>query len=288
MIYSRQGLGKTRLCLQLASALQSGESWLTLFPVRRTGRVVYLQLDMAPTEWAVVLAEAEDAGLRTRDLFVLNFDALGVNVFDDAFMRLEAEIRMADPIALIIDAGPQAFWAQNFDGDINQLVLQVLQRLRGCVPHGVVVYVLHDRKAAAWTPKEVVEGDEDAFAGPGAWERFAATSFRLVKDKSRNLTLKVVKTRFGGVGFRELPLKMTSAKYFAPQIDHKWMLAAWPSFLSVEEREFVEGLGANDVCRLIAEKSGAKYETVRRHMFRSGPYAWTTEEEMRGGDNLER
>lgn len=283
MIYSRQGLGKTRIAVQLAHALGTGEPWLGVLPVARTGQVVYLQLDMSPVEWGVLLGEAGEAGLDTTNLVCLPPSAPGVNVLDrPSFEPLRSEIRGRDPLALVVDAGLDAYEGAPRSEDINQTVLRVLHRLRECVPNGLLIYMLHDRKKGALTSDQRNEGDEDAFAGGGGWERFASTSLRLVRgDSPGAIKLVVRKTRFEGPGFTELPLRMCDNGFFQPVLDHKWMLAAWPDCLPVDDRTRILADGVATKAAVyadIAERTGASQETVKkqaqRHVQMHAPYAW--------------
>lgn len=53
MIYGDAKLGKTYAALQLAHSVATGVPWFG-YPVRKTGRVCYLQLDTPPNLWAAV------------------------------------------------------------------------------------------------------------------------------------------------------------------------------------------------------------------------------------------
>ena len=204
-------------------------------------------------------------------------DASLVNVLNPtSFRALQAALEDIGPIGLFVDAGLNVFEPPKYAGDINQLVLKVLHRLRVLVPDGVLVYTLHDRKRGSSIFLSDDENDPDAFAGPGAWERHASTSFRMLRGKDQQLRLLVRKTRFKGPGFRELDLTMTDQGFFEVSLDHKSMLAVWPRCIPEAERQALLELvqSKNDVYRDISKRTGVDLGTVKKYAQRNGPYKW--------------
>lgn len=268
MVYSRQGVGKSRLLVQLAHSLETGERFLGILPILKTGPVVFLQLDMSPLEWAAVLGDARAADMPLQRLYDLRLDADGLNILDGSTQaRLQADVARIGAVALIVDAAADAYAAPSGPHDINKLATDVVNAFRRCIPNGLFVYLLHDRKASLFAKPKDVEEDEDAFAGPGGWERPPATSFRLVRQADGTVKLRVTKARFGGPGFKELDLQFDEHGFLHPVLDHKWMLLFWPDCLPATERlRFASGIASLNVAyQDIAERTGASVDAVRKH-----------------------
>jgi hypothetical protein len=264
MLYGRQGVGKSTLAWQLAHSLSTGVPWLG-YPVFRTGRTLYLNLDMPAEEFQMLMKRARREGISGDDVFVPIGESPDFNAFQrndrDQLTHLVEEQQIAN---IIVDTVADAFHPGTIS-DVNAEARAVIAFLRSLVPHGALVYLLHERKQSPYKKAEEAENDPDAFSGATAWEGKATSSLRLTQ-RSSTARLHAKKCRIALPGFDVLQLARTDNGLFEAAHSHQQMLRFWPRYVPPHER-FTPRTKA-DIFDDIAERTGEPFETVKQTYYR--------------------
>jgi RecA-family ATPase len=275
LLYGRQGVGKSTLAWQLAHALTTGEDWLG-HPVAQTGSVVYLNLDMPPREFKMLMRRAGTGGMPPNERIIVPTpdELLSLDVLTGRdYEPLQAAIQQASPLAIIVDTAADAYVPGRID-DINAEARTVIARFRSLVPNGVFVFLLHERKQSPYKRAEEREDDPDAFSGATAWEAKASTSLRLT-DSHGLVRLHARKCRIEPAGFKILELERDDFGLFRAETPYQFLLKSWPRCVPASER--FQPKSAMDVFKDVAGRSGVPVDTVRK-MFQRMRRAGTTYE----------
>jgi len=157
------------------------------------------------------------------------------DVLSEGWQKLYKACEAVKPIGMVVDTAADSF--RPYPGrDINAEVRSVIHRLRMCVPHGLLVLLLHDRKRPAGSTFGESANDLDAFLGPSAWEAKATTSLRLLKSKN-DVRLRVNKCRLDRVPTDTLILTATEEGFFTATPTLLQALYCWRG--PVESKEAV-------------------------------------------------
>ena len=274
MLYGRAKIGKTTLVAQLCHSLATGDPWLG-FPIRTTGPVLYLQLDMNPAEMTDVLERAKASGFTVADsLFVPAFEEnqfrIPFNILDSA---QKEELRIAcaaiKPVAVIVDTINDSYAAEANVGDVNRMIRHVLGEFREVLGDAVLVFLNHERKGSKdFTGKKV--DDEDGYLGGSAWAGVASAILQLDKNEKGEYRLRLRGGRnSSGERGELLKLVRDPRGFFVHPLDIKQALRQWPDFLPAAEQPAAAAMRTkSEVFRAIADRVGAKPEAVKMECYR--------------------
>lgn len=274
MLYGRQKVGKSSAIVQLIHSLTTGVPWLG-FPVRQTGQVLYLQIDMAKLELGRALRRAEASGMNVRSgLYIPRLEQtehrMNFNILNDADQAaLARTCEELKPIAVIVDTINDAYTPERTDGDINMLIRNVHRRFMEAIGDAALIFLNHKRKQSQqW--KQV--DDEDGYLGGSAWAGVVATNLELMRDKeTRDISLVLHDLRLDAYPATRIPLKKDENGFFLPQLSSQQMLMLWPDFIPEDELDALRPhiKSRNDVYRDIARRSGEQFETVKKQALRA-------------------
>ena len=271
MLWGRQGLGKSSLAKQLVHSLGTGEPWLG-FPIEKTGKSLYLALDMAEAEERRLLERCEESGLCVADHIILPRPAHGeevlhFNILDPAHKEHLKELCQKErPVAVFVDAIQDSYETPVGWTDINELIRKVLFSYREAVGDAVLVFLNHKRKGIIdLKTKQEIE-DEDSFMGGTAWEAKVAASVQLfVRDNKKHIRLN--KTRLDKPVGKIFQLDDYGVGFYKMKENSKQMLMLWPHcIVDREERAYLMETCKSQaaVFRAIASKSGENAESVKK------------------------
>lgn len=183
--YGREGKGKSRILYQLAHSVVTGTSWLG-FLVRKTGKVLYLELDMGVRELAKLIHDAKEVGLATEGILVSESRPY-VNVLDPAHARdLAALNEQHNPVVVIVDTADESY---DVPIATNEVVTNVIRKFRLAFPQAGLVFVNHEKKASEFT------ADDLLYLGASKWSRGASSVVQLKAVNQHEATLSVFKVR---------------------------------------------------------------------------------------------
>lgn len=148
ILYGQEKSGKSAIAIQLAAALSGGAaSWMG-FPVRRTGAVLYLQLDNPRSTWAQRFEILKKGGLSyTPNLFLADRGSIEHFPFDilqPAHMAyLKLLVAMRKPVCVVVDT-----LRELHSGDENESTTarNVIANLVGAIGDAALILVSHARK----------------------------------------------------------------------------------------------------------------------------------------------
>lgn len=151
LIYGDAKQGKSYLALQMALAVVAGGEWMG-FPVERTGRALYVQLDTPSNLWAAdgeqYLKRLADLGHPMHpDLFFTDRETLGTwpfNITDpEHWARLRACVSDLSPEVVFIDTFREAHRGdENASDDMQHVVAALVSATRPAA----LVLVHHSKK----------------------------------------------------------------------------------------------------------------------------------------------
>lgn len=283
MLYGRQKVGKSSAVVQLIHSLTTGEPWLG-FPVRRTGPVLYLQLDMAQLELLRALRRAESAGLDVRSNLYIPEPDKGEHraAFDiltpESQQLLTTYCVELKPVAVIVDTINDAYTSVE-RGDVNSFIREIHRRFMACIGDAALIFLNHKRKQIQrFKPSD--DDDEDGYLGGSAWAGVVASNLEIARSKETGeLALVLHDLRLDAYPVKRIPLMKDANGFFQPKLSSAQMLAIWPACLTADERQTIEdaGIGSmSDVFRDIAARTGAAFETVKKQYQRAPgvDYPW--------------
>lgn len=271
MMYGRQGIGKSSATVQLAHSLITGEPWMG-FKVERTGPVIYVQIDMAQQETRRLLERATEAGLDMGDqLYVTGpeegEESVTFNILDPGdWTRLKEWCERVQPIAVIVDTIHDGYEYEGKNVDVNAMIRKIHRGFKSAIGGAVLVFLNHMRKQSKKGFEKGEESDdEDSFMGGQAWEGIVAASLHLVKKKDHSLALKLRKLRLDTWPGAEVPLVKDDFGFFHAKLNDAQMLAQWPDFLPLDEREaaIASVRTKTDVFSHIAKMTGSSLSAIR-------------------------
>ena len=147
IIYGDSKVGKTYMGLQLALALAGqAPEWLG-FPVGRSGRVVYLQLDTPGLMWSERLKALRREGLPIESLFYADRETLEFYPFDILHPQHAAYLR-----TLLQDLHPTVVFmdtireAHSGDEDSSTIMRNVIANLVAATTPAALILISHARK----------------------------------------------------------------------------------------------------------------------------------------------
>lgn len=280
MLFGRPKVGKSRAILQICNSVINGEPWMG-FPVLRTGKVLYLQLDMAVLELQRVITRGLEAGMKLKEGLLIprlpekehrvDFDILR----DSDFARLGELCAKHEPVMVIVDTINDGFRPRPQDKDVNMLAREVHKRFMGAVGDAVLVFINHKRKQSAMFAK--TDGDtpdEDGYLGGSGWAGVASSTLEIFRKKDKSVCLWIHDMRLEEKPATFVPLSKEAGGFFAPELDMSATLRLWPGCLSAEERRAVEECdwSKNMVFKAVAEASRSKFDAVKAHYYRYRAY----------------
>lgn len=291
MLYGRQGLGKSTLMMQLVHCFGTGEPWMG-FPVLKTGKVLYLGLDMSDSETRKLLERCREEGLSVEENLILprplpGADDLEFNIFDEeAFGDLKEICDEEQPVAVIVDALQDSFEVPLTNYDVNQIGRMVLKRFREAIGDAVLIFLNHKRKTGGIRPGKGGEeaDDDDAYMGATVWEAKVAASLMLgYSTKTRRKFLKVKKTRLAKPATHLVFLDDMGEGFYSVQQNAGQLLTMWPHCIAdKEEREkaVLRCRSMMDVFRNVADLSGESVDAVKKAYQRAlaggAHFEWTS------------
>lgn len=268
MLYGRQGEGKSRLLWQMAYAIASGEPWL-FYEIARPGPVVFLELDMPAAEFRIMMQQAETAGLNHPDIHVLDADDLAseFNIMSTRCLdSLRSWIVDLEPSLLILDTVNDAFYTVK-SPDVNAAASMVVRTFRELVNPGAFVYSNHTRKEPSYKPRSDEETtDDDAFLGPGAWERQATSSISIKRAEkySEIRTFTIKKHRLAQPPVKQFDMHFDKNSFFVSHPSIKQLLLTWP----IGAKEPFQPETQVEIIEAVANQMRAKPETVKKALQR--------------------
>ena len=160
LLYGAEKTGKSYLAIQLALAMSGqGDNWLG-FPIVRSGRVLYLQLDTPRSLWATRFDDMiKKGGLKynTDTLLLADRESIDYHPFDildSSHMKyLYSLVRKHDPIAVIIDTLRMVHSGDENDSTVSR---NVLGNLVGATHPAALIVVSHSRKPNQDGTKDVM------------------------------------------------------------------------------------------------------------------------------------
>lgn len=288
MLFGRPKVGKSRAIMQLCNSVITGEPWMG-FPVEKTGKVVYLQLDMATLELRRVIEAGMEAGMSLKDgLYIpelpekehrVDFDILR----DDDWARLGEICASLDPTLVIVDTINDGFRPRITDKDVNMLAREVHKRFMTAVGDAALVFINHKRKQASLTfaNKDAKdEPDEDGYLGGSGWAGVASSTLELFRRKDKSICLWIHDMRLEEKPATFVPLLKKAGGFFEPKLDFAAIMRLWPGCLPADERKLIETTdwSKNMIFKAIAEYAKAEPAAVKTHYYRyrSVEYPWLT------------
>lgn len=272
MLYGRQGLGKSTIMMQLVHSLGTGEPWMG-FPVHKTGKTLYLGVDMTDSETRAILERCEEAGLSTMEHIILprppeGEDALSFDIFDpEAWQALKELCDREKPVAVIVDAIQDTFSIPPAGLDVNQFNREVLKRFKLALGDAVLIFLNHRRKKSAFQSKGDDDDDDDSFMGGTTWESKVAASIMLGYSSASNRKfLRIQKTRLAPSPGKIVLLDTTREGFFEVQLNLTQVLDMWPHCIPDPEarQTAVDACKSQrDVFRSVATLTGEKFESVK-------------------------
>lgn len=151
LIYGDVKLGKSYAALQLSLAVADGGDWLG-FPVRTSGKVVYVQLDTPANLWA---ADPDEYLGRLAKMGILphpnmyfadreTLDCWPFNILDPLHAeRLRSAVQAIEPVLVVIDTLREAHRGDENKSDDMQ---GAISRLVGACRPAAVLFVHHAKK----------------------------------------------------------------------------------------------------------------------------------------------
>ncbi len=263
IVYGKEGAGKSRLVYQLAQSFQTGEPWFGL-NIGKTGKVLYLEMDMAPMESHIMVKDAHEAGYAPSEEGIIFPKVRGsLNVLTSSGRKaLEALKEAHDPLVIVIDTISDIFLDDGKSDNVNELYRRVINVFREVFPEAGLIFLLHKRKMNQYLQAKGGT-DEDSALGPGEQTQKASSVIQIFKvnetqkkiiiDKARQkkpFKELVVFTSEDDRGFCRVDLSYVG--------DAKQALALWPNLKGLDPRaiEQVDSFAA--VYRSIEDLSGRK------------------------------
>lgn len=160
LIYSPPKLGKSYLAIQLAQALSGGSPDWMGFPVCKTGKVVYVQLDTPPSTWSERFKRLKEYGVKLNDNIIIMDEMLigqyfyPVDILQPAQMDfLGTFIASHKPECVIIDT-----LRKSHSGEENSstVMSQVISNLRKVTLPAALVVISHDKKPSPDMEKDIM------------------------------------------------------------------------------------------------------------------------------------
>lgn len=160
LIYSQPKLGKSYLAIQLAQALSGASPDWMGFPVRKTGKVFYLQLDTPPSTWADRFKRIQEHGIKLNDNIILA-DELTIGQYFYPFDILQPShmeflatvIKPYKPDCVIIDTLRKVHSGEE---NSSTYMSQVISNLRKATLPAALVIISHDKKPSADQDKDIM------------------------------------------------------------------------------------------------------------------------------------
>jgi RecA-family ATPase len=275
MLYGRQKVGKSSAVVQLMHSLTTGEPWMG-FPVRKTGPVLYLQIDMPPADTRRMFQRARASGYVTgADVYAPKLmpgqSKVPFNILDTRCAdALRSECERIQPVAVIVDTINDAYEAAERT-DINLHIRKVHSAFRATIGDAVFVYLNHTRKAPQ-NMRGAAPDDEDGYLGGGGWAQVATSILELKRDnKSGQVALMLRDLRLDSYPGKILPLQKDEHGFFERPMTSQQMLMFWPECLPLAEKvaAIASVKNANDVFRDIGARTGTAWETVKKQYHRA-------------------
>lgn len=158
LIYAQSKVGKSSIALQLANTIACGGEWMT-FPIMKTGRVLYLQLDNPGTTWCRRVITFRENGLALPDEKIFFADAATVPTYPFDILQpthanwLKAVVQPLNPVMVIVDT-----LRKTHSGDENSstIMSNVMNSLYGAVFPSALLVISHDKKPSADMDKDII------------------------------------------------------------------------------------------------------------------------------------
>lgn len=266
MLYGRQGVGKSRLMLQLGHALATGGDWLG-FPTYAPGRVAYVNLDMGEKEFEKMWADATLEGIVTDDM-AGTAKQLDINLLKPADRNALLEsVETIKARHVLLDTGPRCYRPVK-GADIGDEIRNLIRAFQQLTPEGLSVFTQHDRKPGVYQKMDEFEADDNAYSGPAAWETAVTSSWRLTERAENKVKFWVKKHRLGLPPIRTLMLNRDlQTGFFQIEHDYQFDLKTWPKL--VPNGAKFQPASRMDVFRDVAQRHGVSVDTVRKYHART-------------------
>lgn len=203
-IYGDPKVGKSYAAIQLAAALVSGKEWLG-FPVRRNGRVVYVQLDTPRSLWAQRLDELRSQGVDIERIHFADRESLGTWPFNilnpDHLSLLSRSLLNVAPIAVIIDTLKEAHQLPENDATEMQ---KVIAGLTNATLPAALILVHHGRKPNPEYPENIISGARGSNYLPGKMDAMVHFSKKTMSFTGRAIEEGTLKLERMDNGFWEV------------------------------------------------------------------------------------
>lgn len=146
-LYGDPKVGKSYAALQLALAIEEGGEWLG-FPVVRTGRVVYIQLDTPRSLWAERIEALRAGGVPSITKIAQcdrgTLDSWPFDILDPSHhARLKEALAEVKPIAVIVDTIRESHSADEND---STAMRNVIGELVDATQPAALIVISHARK----------------------------------------------------------------------------------------------------------------------------------------------
>ena len=277
-LFGEEGGGKSRVAWQLAHAVATGDSWLNVFEVHRSGRVLFLECDMDRSEVDLLLDDVNAAELNHPNIIlpeerpnvdILQFkqDCSGLHEIHDEF----------EPVLVIIDTVNESGAEEN----TNKETTHYLRKIREIFPNSARLVLNHEKKKPT-NPNtgQPMKSNAQSYLG-GAWTRKTRTSMQLITDKRHTpytAELVITKQRGKPVISRVDLVQCPDTGFWRTLMTPKLALTHFPYCIPVSNGRSSECRSMADVCRAIGEAFNLRPESVRqtydREIKKGVEYPW--------------
>lgn len=186
-IYGDPKVGKSYAAIQLATAIVSGDQWLG-FPIKRQGRVVYVQLDTPRSLWIQRLKELNmvGEGVSKEGIYFADRESLGTWPFNilnpDHSSLLARSLLEIAPAAVIIDTLKEAHQLPENDATEMQ---KVIAALTNATLPAALILVHHGRKPNPEQPESLISGARGSNYLPGKMDAMVHFSKKVMSFTGR-------------------------------------------------------------------------------------------------------
>ena len=147
MIYGDPKVGKSFGALQLAVAVANGADWLG-FPVRKNGKVAYIQLDTPRNMWVTeYIEQLKRSGIDFSGVFFADRETIDCWPFDalnaEHIMKLKGEIESLTPDVVIFDTLRESHSGNENESDDMR---NVIANMVAATHPAATIFVHHSKK----------------------------------------------------------------------------------------------------------------------------------------------
>ena len=264
-LFGEEGGGKSRVAWQLAHAVATGNSWLSVFEIHQTGKVMFIECDMDRSEVDLLLDDVNAADLNHPDI-ILPEERPDIDIltFDNDCSYLVEAYNEIKPVLVVIDTVNESGVEEN----TNKETTHYLRRIRRMFPDAARLILNHEKKKGTSQDGAVLPSNQQSYLG-GAWPRKTRTTMQLVTTKNDQgnpytARLRITKQRGRPVINKVELTQCQVTGFWKPKMDIPLALTHFPYCIPVSNGRSSECRTMADVCRAIGETFDWRPDTVRQ------------------------